>query len=211
MKTDKLYRVQEQDLDRLRQILTVCFKNDPLYSTLIEDEETRQRLMPHLFSCDITECFETCEVYADSPDLKGLLILSDESDHHHAFYNYFVSLKESLVTDGWLIHEDPSTHTFWNFMLGKDYLNSSWTSQLHETRRLHVIYLAVDPQYQHHGLAEMMMQEVLTCAERDKMMVSLETHNPNNVPFYEHLGFKTYGVVEKPFFKLKQYCMIKEL
>ena len=62
MKTDKLYRVQEQDLERLRQILTVCFKNDPLYSTLIEDEETRQRLMPHLFSCDITECFETCEV-----------------------------------------------------------------------------------------------------------------------------------------------------
>ena len=57
----------------------------------------------------------------------------------------------------------------------------------------------------------MMMQEVLSCAERDQMMVSLETHNPNNVPFYEHLGFKMYGVVEKPFFKLKQYCMIKEL
>ena len=77
--------------------------------------------MPHLFSCDVTECFETCEVYADSEELKGILIVSDESDHRHAFYNYFVSLKESLVTDGWLIHEDPSTKTFWNFMLGKDY------------------------------------------------------------------------------------------
>ena len=44
--------------------------------------------------------------------------------------------------------------TFFNFVLGKDYLNSAWTAQLHETRRLHVIYLAVDPKFQHHGLAE---------------------------------------------------------
>ena len=41
--------------------------------------------MPHLFSCDVTECFETCEVYADSEELKGILIVSDESDHRHAF------------------------------------------------------------------------------------------------------------------------------
>ena len=40
MNSDKLYKVQEQDLDRLKEILTVCFQNDPLYSTLIEDEAT---------------------------------------------------------------------------------------------------------------------------------------------------------------------------
>lgn len=127
------------------------------------------------------------------------------------FYNYFVSLKESLITDGWLLHEDPTMKTFFNFVLGKDYLNSAWTAQLHETRRLHVIYLAVDPKFQHHGLAEMMMNEVIACADRNDMMISLETHNPKNVPFYEHLGFKTFGIVEKPHFGLKQYCMIKEL
>ena len=30
MNSDKLYKVQEQDLDRLKEILTVCFQNDPL-------------------------------------------------------------------------------------------------------------------------------------------------------------------------------------
>ena len=101
MNSDKLYKVQEQDLDRLKEILTVCFQNDPLYSTLIEDEATKERLLPHLLECDVTELFETCEVFADGPELKGVLILSDESDHRHAFYNYFVSLKESLITAGW--------------------------------------------------------------------------------------------------------------
>ena len=68
-----------------------------------------------------------------------------------------------------------------------------------------------DPAYQHHGLAEMMMQEVIDQAEEYGMMISLETHNPKNVAFYEHLGFKTFGVVEKAPFHLKQYCMIREL
>ena len=174
MESDNLYRVQEEDLPRLQKLLTVCFAQDPLYHTLIPDDDTRERLLPELFSCDLTEA------------------------------------RAALTTDGWLIKEDPSLKTFWNFIQGKDYLNSSWTDQLHQTERLHVIYLAVDPGHQHHGLAELLMDEVINYAQKHKMLISLETHNPNNVPIYEHFGFKTYGIVEKHHFGLKQYCMIRE-
>lgn len=43
------------------------------------------------------------------------------------------------------------------------------------------------------------------------MMISLETHNERNVSLYQHFGFKVYGVVEKDYFHLKQYCMVREL
>ena len=184
MESDNLYRVQEEDLPRLQKLLTVCFAQDPLYHTLIPDDDTRERLLPELFSCDLTEFFQTCEIYSDSSELNSILVVSDESE--------------------------PSLKTFWNFIQGKDYLNSSWTDQLHQTERLHVIYLAVDPGHQHHGLAELLMDEVINYAQKHKMLISLETHNPNNVPIYEHFGFKTYGIVEKPHFDLKQYCMIRE-
>ena len=96
------------------------------------------------------------------------------------------------------------------FIQGKDYLNSSWTSQLHTAERLHVIYLAVAPKMQHHGLAEKLMDEVIDYADRHKLMISLETHNPANVSMYEKFGFKLYGIVQKKGFDLKQYCMIKQ-
>ena len=115
-----------------------------------------------------------------------------------------------LKTDGYLIKEDPSLSTLWKFIQGKDYLNSSWTSQLHTAERLHVIYLAVVPQMQHHGLAEKLMDEVIDYADRNKLMISLETHNPVNVSMYEKFGFKLYGIVQKKGFDLKQYCMIKQ-
>ena len=51
-------------------------------------------------------------------------------------------------------------------MRGRDYLNSRWTDQLHQEERLHVIYLAVDPDIRHHhGLAAILMEEVIRYAK----------------------------------------------
>ena len=132
-------------------MLTVCFAQDPLYSHLIPDEDTRKRLLPELFHCDLEEMFATCEIFADSPELNGVLVISDESEPYNFFQYYATELHAYLKTDEFLIKEDPSLKTFWNFILGKDYLNSKWTDQLHQEERLHIIYLAVDPAMQHHG------------------------------------------------------------
>ena len=63
---------------------------------------------------------------------------------------------------------------------------------------------------QHHGVAEKLMDDAIRYAEEHRMMISLETHNQNNVEFYQKFGFKVYGVLEKNF-SLKQYCMIREV
>ena len=65
MDSEKLYRVQEEDLSKLEELLCRSFAADPLYVELIPDEEVRKRLMPELFQCDLTEFYETCEIFAD--------------------------------------------------------------------------------------------------------------------------------------------------
>ena len=56
----------------------------------------------------------------------------------------------------------------------------------------------------------MLLEEVIRYAKNHGLMISLETHNPDNVPLYEHFGFKVFGVVQKHF-PLKQYCLIREV
>lgn len=210
MDSDKLYRVQRKDLPKLEKILNLCFAHDPLYETLIPDPEVRKRLMPELFHCDLDEFFETCEIFADSEELKGVLVVSNEAEPYNLFRFYFSEAKAALYTDTVLIKEDPSLKTFYNFMRGVDYLNSSWTDQLHQNRRLHIIYLAVDPHVQHHGVAALLLDEAIDYANRHRMMISLETHNEKNLAFYARFGFKLYGVVKKHF-PLNQYCLIREV
>ena len=55
-----------------------------------------------------------------------------------------------------------------------------------------------------------MVEEAIRFADENRLMISLETHNPKNVAFYQQFGFKLFGVLEKHF-NLKQYCMIREI
>lgn len=210
MTSNKLYQVQPEDLPRLEKLLTKCFAHDPLYEELIPDMDIRKRLMPELFACDMTEFYENCEIFADSSDLNGVLVVSDETEPYNLLKYYFTEVQARLRTDGYLIKEDHSLKTFFNFILGKDYLNSSWTGQLHQQKRIHIIYLAVDPDMQHHGIAARLVDEAIRYADRNKLMISLETHNPKNVAFYQQFGFKVFGMLEKHF-NLKQYCLIREV
>lgn len=209
MDTDKLYRVAKEDLPKLEQLLNRCFANDPLYETLIPDQNVRERLMPELFHSDLMEFFESCQIFADSPALNGVLVVEDESKPCSFWHHLHARVKAELYTDSCLIREDPSLETFRNFLKGEEYLNEGWTDALHETRRLHIIYLAVNPDMQHHGIAALLMNAAIDYAEEQNLMVSLETHNQRNLAFYQQFGFETYEVVEKNF-SLKQYCLVRK-
>ena len=146
MESQKLYRVKREDFPKLEELLSRCFMQDPLYCKLIPDEKTRERLLPKLFACDLTEFFDTCEIYSDSQEMNSLLVVSDESEPYNPLTYYLAEAWANVKTDEYLIMEDPSLKTLWNFVLGRDYLNSRWTDQLHQEDRLHVIYLAVRPE-----------------------------------------------------------------
>ena len=43
----ELYKVTKKDLPKLQALLNKCFASDPLYETLIPNEDVRKRLLPH--------------------------------------------------------------------------------------------------------------------------------------------------------------------
>ena len=68
----ELYKVTKKDLPKLQALLNKCFASDPLYETLIPNEDIRKKLLPKLFACDMEEFYKNCDIFADSPDLNGL-------------------------------------------------------------------------------------------------------------------------------------------
>lgn len=209
MDTERLYRVKKKDLPQLQSVLTECFLEDPLYLKLIPEEGLRKVLLPKLFKSDLIEYFKECEIFADNEQLNSIVVVSDESEVYNAISYYVTELIATIRTDGYLIKEDPSLKTLHNFIVGKDYLNSKWTDKLHDTKRLHIIYLAVRPSMRHQGISSHLLEELISYADLEGLMVSLETHNEANVPFYEHHGFEVYEKIKRHF-GLTQYCLIRK-
>lgn len=208
MKTDLLYRVEKKDFEKLNSLLLECFSKDPLYLQLIPQNDKRQKLLPELFRCDLDELFENCEVYADSENLNGIIAVSDETEPYNPIKYYAIELYYALKAGMFLINEDRSLKTLWNFIRGKDYLNSVWTDDIPTDKRLHIVYFAVRPSMHGKGVASKLMNAVLKYADENKLIMSLETHNEKNVSLYEHYGFHLFEVVQAHF-ALKQFCMVR--
>lgn len=207
MKTNQLYRVEAKDIDKLKQLLTECFENDPLYVSLIPKTEIRKKLMPEIMHCDLDELFDTCEIYADSPELNGIIVISDETEAYNPLRYYWKETLYALKLFACVITQDPSFETCRNFFAGREYLDSSWTEDLDDEKRLHVEYFAVRPQMRGCGIASKLMKETQRYARRHKLAVSLETHNVKNVGMYEHYGFRVFRTIQKNL-PIKQFCMV---
>lgn len=206
--TDRLYPVTKKDFPGLEKLLTECFRDDPLYRTLIPDPVMREKILPVLFRCDLEEFRHSCEIYADSPELNGLILVSDEDEPYNAVRYWFDEVLAELKTDGYLLMEDPSLMLIRNFSKGREYLSSEWTGELNCDKRIHIIYLAVKPSMRHHGITDRLLGAVTEYADAHGLMLSLETHNPANVDMYRHFGYGVYRVIERiP--GLCQYCMVR--
>lgn len=208
MNTRSLYRLDKNDSEKLSLLLTECFKQDPLYCELIPQKDKRNKLLPEIFSCDLDEMFENCEVYADSEAVNGIIVVSDETEPYnplrYAVSQCFYAVKTLL----YLVKEDWSLQTLSNFIKGREYLNEEWVEDLHQEKRIHIVYFAVRPSMRGRGVASKLMKAVLHYADGHGLMTSLETHNVKNVRMYEHYGFRLFGTMQKHF-KLKQFCMVR--
>ena len=67
----ELYKVTKKDLPKLQALLNKCFASDPLYETLIPNEDIRKKLLPKLFACDMEEFYKNCDIFADSRTISS--------------------------------------------------------------------------------------------------------------------------------------------
>ena len=208
MTTEKLYKLEINDMSKIINLLMECFKDDPLYCTLIPNKILREKTLPELFECDLEEMFRNCDIYADSEEVNGLIVVDDETEEYNPFQYFTTETFYALKTDAYLIKEDRSLKTLWNFIRGKDYLNSHWTNTLLQKRRIHIIYFAVRPSLHGTGIAHNIIMPVLEYADKYSLYTSLETHNPSNLSIYKHYGFNVFKELQSHM-DLKQYCMLR--
>ena len=105
MTSDTLYRVKKEDFPKLEQLLIKCFEKDPLYVSMIPDEDIRKRLMPELFKCDLNEFYETCEIFADSEEINGILVVSDEAEPYNLVH-FYLSEDGRISFEGGSVYEN---------------------------------------------------------------------------------------------------------
>jgi ribosomal protein S18 acetylase RimI-like enzyme len=97
-----------------------------------------------------------------------------------------------------------------NFSQVKSVLSFSWQSESLPGPYYRIKVVAVDQSIRGTGAFRRLISPVLDHCEARQIPVVLETHNPENVPRYEHFGFRVVKTLEAPDTDVRQYCMVRE-
>lgn len=209
-----LYQVKQKDIKQIANFLTDCFYQDPLYLELVPDESIRKKILPVFFECYLDMAFDYCEIYADSPELKGIITVFD-TNSKMSHFRYMTDVVIASLKFAWKsISIDTSMKTLGHFIRNIRFLTSSWeeelSDKLEEKEKLHIDFFAVRPEYQGKGIGNTMMTKVLDYSDTHNYLTTLETHNQNNVDLYEHYGFQMFRTVGANTNRLTEYCMIRQ-
>ena len=207
MDLPELHRLRREDFDAVIRTLTECFFEDPLYKVLIPERAQRSEILPEVFDCDANELVQYCDLYSESPDVNGLIMLEDPAERK-GVRKYLAERYFAYLTEQRLLEDDENGEIAEHFRKAKDFLSSDWVGKV-GPNTIHIVYFAVRKAFHGKGLAHKLISPVLAYADKNGVQIALETHNAANLDMYRHYGFELFDSFsgELP---LREYCLVRK-
>lgn len=181
MSRRQVIHLPESRVDEAAEALAQAFQDDPLQTYTFPDSEERKRLSPAHFEAVLRYGLLAGQVFTGIERGSGAAIWippGAEPSPEMAEASGLARLPETIGAEaagrfGRVVGYAEAAHR-------RDMRVPHW----------YVMVLGVAPAFQGQGYGRALLQPILDRAETDGMPCYLETTQPNNVSFYERLGFR---------------------
>jgi GNAT superfamily N-acetyltransferase len=166
----------------LRSLLAAAFFRDPVWLTLLPDEDERARLLPLFFAhmLRIGFCYGSLSVAGDPP--AGLALWLPPGRE-------VVSFARDIRAGGLSLLARVRPRILLRAMAMQSAINRAH-GELMRGPHWVLALLAVDPAAQGRGVGRGLLRSGLDRCDRSGLPAYLETQNERNGPFYERAGFR---------------------
>ncbi|MBE6715688.1 MAG: GNAT family N-acetyltransferase [Ruminococcaceae bacterium] len=190
-------KVRRSTLKYYAKMASEAYINDPVYCFACKNEKIRKRFIYHFLLLRLNSSKKKDIIYFDKED-RGLCIFRE------AHYDY--TMFQFLKCPNWvfLVLYFPLTI---KTLMAYSHLDNK---DVFDDKTYIVSPVFVSPDHQGKGIATSLLKKGMDELLSQGYKIGLETQNPDNVGFYEKLGFKT---VKSEYYKLEKihnYYMLCE-
>lgn len=192
-------RVTELDRETLKyyaRMAAESFVDDPVHKFATKNVERRKKFVYHFLLERLTSS-NKCDVFYVDDEARALCVWRDAHNEYTVF--------DFLKCPNWVFLCYYITSTVKTLMA-----YSHLDSKVFDKKTLIISPVFVDPKHQGRGIATGMIKAGIEEFVPQGYKIGLETQNPDNVGFYEKLGFK---IIKEEFYKLEKihnYYMVYE-
>jgi ribosomal protein S18 acetylase RimI-like enzyme len=195
-------RLSPPDKKSAAQVFARSFFDYPMITFYWPDRERRKRYLEWYLGCVLNYGFRYGEVYTTT-EIGGIAVWLPPGQTHLSTWRY--------VQAGFLLV--PLRMGF-NHYFTQTTKNEELVLQVHEEimsgAHWYLWAIAVDPDRQGQGIGTILMQPGLERADAQQLPCYLETHDENNIPFYQKQGFDMVRTEQVPGSELRFWCFVRE-
>ena len=199
---EDIIRLDKSHITLAVKSLTKAFQSYPLFNYYYPDESTKERISHYFLSIAVFSGMRYGEIYATSPNLEGVAV--------------WITSDKYPMTVWRLLRSVPLPVLFGFGRYGANKMRNlgGYLDAVHHRlvpfKHWYLWTVGVEPQYQSQGYASKLLRPMLTRPDKEGMPCYLETLDENNVPIYEHLGFKVVDESTVPNTSITNWAMLRE-
>jgi GNAT superfamily N-acetyltransferase len=199
---------EKQLIETVAHVMCESFLEDPMNAAQLNGITNREKLLKCHSRMQTLQAAETNSLTILDGDPRAFMIGFDSKQNSKFKEVSFMIrlLLKTLFLAGW-----------WDFnRLRKNMkqhgrvLSFDWHKKFISGRHYRIKIIAIDKALRGTGAFRKLITPAIEYADREKIPMVLETHNPSNVGLYEHFDFKLVKTITAAETPIQQYCMIRE-
>ena len=202
-----LKRLPEDKIEAASRVAARALHDDPLFTNYYPDPVEKK--IKNVIRCKnmILLGILSGEVYTTSNDIEGIAVWNSYGitdlrigKQSKEIIRESRKVKREMLSDPVFVERIGASMEIYN-SLRNEYANfPHW----------YLTLIAVDPLHQEKGYASMLIRGKLRELDKQNLPCYLNTQNEENVPIYEHFGFKLIGKIQVPKSNIYYYGMLRK-
>jgi len=205
---ENLIRMNQKQTELLAKLLAVCFIDDPLTRLQTKNINNQEDFLTKLFREQLGVYSKTRDVYLLDETCKSLIIGYERknlkmSREIQLSIQASSRLKKQIDKSVFKVYAN-------NLKNATKVIDLNWYKPFNIKDFYHINIIAIDKTDRGKGKFRALLTPIVNYCERNNLPIILETANPNNVPLFEHYGFKLVKTTENNQLGINQYNFVKD-
>lgn len=178
-----MVRANAGDKVLIVRLLSQAFEKNKSVNFIIKDDKNRQKRITALMEYSFDVCFMFGEIYL-SNDRNATALLLPSNSKKTTPYSIWIDIKLIFRVIGIerIIRVLKREASIKKVQLKNDHF--------------YLWFIGVDTDFQHRGIGTQFLIEILNYSKFKGIPLCLETSTPNNISWYQKLGFEIYNMVD---------------
>lgn len=197
-----LIRLNKSDAKHAVEVLAKAFQNYPLLQYYFPNKFEREKISSHFLSFAVFTGISYGEVYATSSNLEGVAVWIPSTNYPVTFWGLLRSVPLSVIFGF-------GSHGGFKMRRLGEYIDTVH-QRLIPYKHWFLQTIGINPEFQNKGYGSKLLRPMISRIDKEGLPCYLETLDEQNVPLYEHFGFRIVDKSNIPETSLINWAMLRE-